>query len=424
MASDKLATITIGADTSPELDKLVKMLQGQGLTDLQTKLGGAKGAERGVVTAKGDAKLIGQIQAGLAKGTKHVVSENLAPGAGGTAPKGFWDKFVSKFDKGGKLKELNKSLFMLQMSSLGVAFSFQSIINSVMGLFQGLGDLGELISGGVLGSVFSGMAGGSGKNMADVMGVTSEDQTKAWAGFMAITTQFTSLMNALAVKILTPEMVKAILDVIDALAEQLAKPEVAKAIQEIIYAVLDLALQLIPLLPLLASFIILLGESGLLKVLIMIILAAEILLPALAYIQFIFTFIAVAVELVSAAAVLFGISFGWVLILIGAVIVVVMFLINVWNNLNNGMDLGTAIITALGQTLTSVWNVIVGIINAASNFLGQGNIIQPIQSGNSNQAANKTTTVVINNNINKSVGKDGLTAVQLASIKAAQSLGG
>jgi len=249
-----------------------------------------------------------------------------------------------------------------------------------------------MISTGAIGTAFAGLATGGTNvtNIAETMGVTPEMQVAAWAGFTAIVSQFKAVFDALAVKVLTPEMVAAILSVIDALANELGKPEVAKAIQEIIFAVLDLALAFIPLIPLIADVVSWLGETGLLKYLLLIIVAAEILLPTLAYVQFVFYAIEGVVGALSAAAGILGIGLGFLVVAIAAVLILVDFLIHLYDNMSNGMFFLTAIFVAFIQTLTDVATIIISIINSISKIIGIGEVLKNPSSDNE-RTTSKTT---------------------------------
>lgn len=393
--AEELGNLKITAETDAETKALIKLMQGKGITNIKTTMGGAPGKERFMVQGSGTA---GQIQGMVPHvPTTSKYMTQIPQSAAGQAT-GLFDRLKGTFTSK-NMKDINKSLFMLQMSSLGVAFSFASIINSVMGLFAGLSDLGTMISTGAIGTAFAGIATG-GANTTDIagtMGVTTEMQTAAWAGFTAIVSQFKSVFDALAVKVLTPEMVAAILSVIDALAITLADPAVAKAIQEIVKAVLEIALALIPLIPVIADLVTWLGETGLLKVLLLIIVAAEILLPTLAYIQFAFTSLMTLGELLYGIMVITGISFGWLLVAIGAVAFVIVFLVNVFTNLANGMSLMDAVTNAFGQTIATFINLLIGLINPILGFLGQKKIDTWSTSTNAESAQMTTAKTTVNN---------------------------
>jgi len=394
--AESLGTLKVVVDAK-EADKLMKDLEMMGMTTKKV-FGGKMGQAGGpttMVEASGTVAATEKAIAGLVKpGAAFVASQE-----GITASsKSLGDKLRGAFTSK-NMKDINKSLFMLQMSSLGVAFSFASIINSVMGLFTGLSDLGTMISTGAMGTAFAGIATGGTNttNIAATMGVTPEMQTAAWAGFTAIVSQFKAVFDALAVKVLTPEMVVAILAVIDALAITLARPEVAKSIQEIVKAVIEIALAIIPLLPIIADLIVWLGETGLLKLLLLIIVAAEILLPSLAYIQFAFTALMTVGELLGAILGLGIISFGWLLVVIGAVIFLVVFLANVFTNLSNGMSIMDSVTNAFGQTIAQFINLLIGLINPVLSFLGQKKIESwSTLSGSEASQINKANSVVNN----------------------------
>lgn len=448
--TESLGDIKITASTDKDAQTLIKFMQGQGMSGLQTLMGqGKNGKQQYMVAGKGSAGQIAATQGQIPKGQAHMtrIPENIAgaPGLFDNLLKRFPQlnsavtRFSSRFPNATaamgrfgqtfnqkNMKDLNKSLFMMQMASLGVAFSFQSVINSVMGLFMGLADLGTMISTGALGTAFAGMAtGGTGTDIAGTMGVTTEMQTAAWAGFTAIVSQITAAFNALAVKVLSPEMVAAILAVIDALAVELAKPETVKAIQEIVKAVLDIALAVIPLIGPVATIIDKLGETGLLGLFILIIAAAEILLPTLAYIQFVFYAIEGVAALVSAAILITGLSFSWILIIVGAVIVIIDFFIHTMENLSDGMSIGDAILTAFGQTFADVMNVIISVINFFSNLLGAGSILSLWSTSNGTDKAQERAQTTVNNitfskNVSTNSKKD---ASKLAAQTAAATMG-
>lgn len=449
-----LGDIKITASTDREAQTLIKMLQGKGITDITTMMGqGKTGKQQHIVAGRGPAGAVAGAAGavpGVAPGqaimTRIPVSVSGASGMLdnlmkrfpqlGSAVTQFSNKFPNATASMGRfgqtfnqknMKDLNKSLFMMQMASLGVAFSFQSIIGSVMGLFSGLADLGTMISTGALGTTFAGMATG-GANTTDIaatMGVTPEMQTAAWAGFTAIVSQITAVFNSLAVKVLSPEMVAAILSVVDALAVELAKPDTVKAIQQIVKAVLDIALAVIPLIGPVGVLIDKLGETGLLKLFIGIILAAEILLPTLAYVQFIFYAIEGVIAAVSAVAVILGISFGAVLLIVGLVVAIIDFFIHLMENLSDGMDIGAAILTAFGQTFADVMNTIISVINFFSNLLGAGSILSLWSTSNGkDEARTKAQTNITNITFAKNVDtKNRKEVSKVANQAAAATMG-
>jgi len=417
---EDVAKLVMQVDPRQLQQEMAKLTQ-QGLKIDMTKVGGvAGGKQAGMLQASGTAAQVQTAYGGLAAGTKAMVA---IPEAAAQQTQGFMDKFLNNFGGGTrKFRDLNKSLFMLQMSSLGVVFSFTSIINSVMGMFSGLSDLGTMISTGAIGSAFAGIATG-GANTTDIagtMGVTPEMQTAAWAGFTAIVSQFKAVFDALAVKVLTPEMVAAILSVIDALAVTLAKPDVVKAIQMLIAAILEIALSIITLIPVIAVLIEKLAETGLLKFFLLIIVAAEILLPLLAYIQFAFTAVGTVFNVISAIAIALGISISWVIIIIAAVLIVIDFLIHLFENLANGMDIVSAVTNALGQTLADIANVIISIINGISNLFGAGSVLElwKTTTGSESEQYSKASTQITNINFNKNVGVKSTKEVEDAVGKA------
>lgn len=398
-------------DAKKQMDDWAK----QGIKVSMKQGGTIGGKERAIVQGTGTASQIEQAYANLAKGTKAMKS---VPGGGAQAPDLSWSQRIGNTFSRKNMHQMNKNLFMMQMASLGVAFSFQSIFGSAMGLAAGLQDLGGMIAGGAMGTAMGGLATGGEytTNIAEVMGVSTEDMVAAWAGVTAIVSQFAAVVNGFMVKVLTPEMVAAILSVLDALAEQLARPEVVQAVQEIIIAVLQLGLQVIDLLPVIADLINWLGETGLLKTLLMIIFAAEVLLPTLAYLQFLFQ----AILLVGEIATVLGISLGTLFIWVGIILVAFDFLIHLFENLANGMDPLDAVLTAIGQTFADLMNVIIGALNPILGFFGMGKITPwSTASGTETAATTKATNVVNNFNFNKNVN----TADKAAATRIASEMG-
>jgi hypothetical protein len=299
---------------------------------------------------------------------KGLQSVSGQPGAAGGV--GWAQQLGNVFSKKNMLA-LNKNLFMMQMASLGVAFSFQSLEKQILSVFSGLSDIGEAASSAALATAYSAAAtGGTGGNILGSMGVTPEDLVRGWLGIQAITNSISTLMNGLAAKILTPQMVSAILTVIDAIANELAKPAVVTAIQDIILAVLQTVLQMIPLLPALAAIITFLSNQGLLGALIAIILIAPYLLSLMSLIgwgfQALILIIPMLTPLIGALAAILGggllATVGAVLIVIGAFILILDFVKNLFIAFGQtGFSLQT-IWTALQMTLGDVINFIAGII--------------------------------------------------------------
>lgn len=364
-----IGVLKVVVDAS-DLEAQTKKYKGMGF-DVTQKFGGeaGKAGQPAMLQISGAADKIATAASGLKAGTRYAATLPTGGGVAGAGISGFADRLKNTFTMK-NAKEMNKSLFMLQMSSLGVAFSFMSIIGMMTGMFAGLADLGTMISTGAIGTAFAGIAtGGEGTNIAQSMGVTTDMQVAAWAGFTAIVSQFKAVFDALAVKVLTPEMVAAILAVIDAIAITLADPGVVKALQEIIKAVLEIVLAFLPLIPVIADVVAWLGETGLLKFLLLIIVAAEILLPTLAYLQFIFTAVMTAVTFLTGAATLLSVPLWAIITVIGVIVFAVMFLMNVLTNLQNGMDLASAITNAFGQTIAQFVNILIGAYNTVASIV-------------------------------------------------------
>jgi hypothetical protein len=421
--ADEVAKLTVLVDAASFKQEMQK-LTSQGL-QVSGKYGGKIGGkEAAIVQASGTAAQIEGIYKALPQGTRAMYT--VPTGTAQVANQTWRQKLTGAFTQQ-NMYRLNKSLFMMQMASLGVAFSFQSIMNSALGLFSGLSDLGAMIAGGAIGTAFAGIATGGANttDIAGVMGVTTEMSTAAWAGFTAIVNQFKAVFDALAVKVLSPDMVAAILSVIDAIASQLANPEVSKAIQEIIIAILNLALAVLPLIPLIAEVINWLGDTGLLGLFIGIIFAAQILLPTLAYLQFIFQGLLIVGEAVALVMAMFSIPLWAVVAAVAAVIIIIDFLIHVFENLAAGMNPLDAVLTAVGQTIKDVINIIIGALNPILGFLGMSKIAT-MDTSNGRETAQQTTarTTVNNFNFNKSVNTaDKRVATQMASQVGQASMG-
>lgn len=386
--AESLGDIKITASTDAEAKALIGMLRGQGATQITKMLSSAGQA---MVSAKVPTANLPTIQAAIPKKSRWMTkTDETAPTAALSLAQRLQGAFTQQ-----NMYRMNKSLFMMQMASLGVVFSFQSVINSAMGLFSGLEDLGANIAGGAIGTAFAGIATGGANttNIAETMGVTPEMATAAWAGFTAIINQFKAVIDSLMVKVLSPEMVGAILAVIDALAGELGKPEVTKAVQELVKAVLDLALAVIPLIPVIASVINWLGDTGLLGLFISIIFAAQILLPLLAYFQFIFQAILMLVNVLAFLGIGLATFFFWV----GVILIAIDFLIHLFENLSNGMDPLDAVLTALGQTVADVVNIIIGAINPILGFLGMAKIEKWSTSSGHEPATTTQAKTVVNN---------------------------
>jgi hypothetical protein len=113
-----------------------------------------------------------------------------------------------------------------------------------------------------------------------------------------------------------------------------------------------------------------------------------------------------------------------VIVIIGVVLIIIDFFIHLLENLGNGMDIVSAITTALGQTFADVANVIIGIINAFAGFLGYH--ITPLSTASGFETAQQTKAVNVVNNINfnknVSVG-DGKTVQKIIDDATATSMG-
>lgn len=278
---------------------------------------------------------------------------------------------------GKTLKKVNMNLFKLQMASLGVYFSFMGIEKGITGLFSSLQDLGGTFKAGALGKAFGGV------DVAGTMGVGGGEMVQGWKNITGIMSMITSATSALAAMTLTPEVMSAIKDMFTALATALSDGKVAKALGEIIIAFTDLVKSIVEsgLLGVIADLIVALGDSGLLAPIIGLVLGAQYLLAALSLLGFAGQAITLVIEGVAAVAAFLGVTFGTVIVIIGAVLFVVDLLINIWENFCATGDIVGSIVNGLIDTFIDFYNVLLPILNLVGGFVGWHGEVAETKSG-------------------------------------------
>lgn len=397
--ADELGSLTLELKSSKDLNDALQIINKAGGKSVNVRVITTTDKQGNITPAalQYQGRNVGTIQQSLAQGLpgrQSVAKEST----GVDSVQGWGAKLNQVFSKK-RMIDLNRNLFMMQMASLGVAFSFQSLQNQVLGIFSGLSDLGEMISAGALSTAYASAAtGGTGGDILGTMGVNPADIVKAWLGFQAITNTITTLTNGLATKVLTPAAVSAILSVIDKIASELAKPEVVKAIQDIILAVLQAILQMVPLLPSLAAIVVLLSDAGLLGVLVGLVLIAPYLLSFMALLGFGFqAIILIAPSLLTllagVEAILGGTllaTLGAIILVVGGVLIIFDFLINLFEEIGEHGFTLEAVFQALGNTLADVINFIISAIKTLT--FGSVNLDSMKWADGNNRAPLETTT--------------------------------
>lgn len=407
--AENIGTFVLEVKSSKEAQDALRIMEKHGVPQTAIKTTSVLDKQGNVTPRMMSGEIPTKVMDAVQKDLKNTLPGNQGVFRQQGATVGWGQKLKDVFSQRNML-QLNKSLFMMQMASLGVAFSFQSLEKQIVSIFSGLSDLGGVISGNALASAYSSMAtGGTGGDILKTMGVNTEDVVKAWEGFNAITNAIQTLTNGLATKVLTPAMVSAILTVIDAIATELATPEVVKAIQDIILAVLDTIKQMIPLLPALAAIITYLSDTGLLGVLVAIILVAPYLLSLMSLVGFAFqAIIFVLPTLISLMAGVEAILGGTLLASIGAIILVVAafaIVIDFVKNLfiefgNYGVSL-EAVWAALGDTLADI----IGFITSAIKTLTFGAVDLTGSSGTKTSSVSTTNNYYNYGNLTKDADK-------------------
>lgn len=311
----------------------------------------------------------------------------------------------------GTLTKANKTFFMMQMATLGVAFSFMTLQNTIIGIFSSLQDLGGVFKNLALGKAFGGV------DLKGAMGVDSSALVQGWKNITGIFSNIQALMALFATMTLNEEVMTQLNAFFVELGKALADPKVVEAMQQIVLAAIDFGKSLIPVLPVLAEAIILLGETGLLKVLVGFVLIAGTLLSAMSLLQWGFQgFLAVATLLapyltatvipaitaVSNAFMAFvGGSLATAALVIAGVLIIVDAFVRVLQELYTSGISVTSVVNGLIKAFNDVYNVVVTIMNGISSVLGMGNMFQsnvPLQWlwGNNNGTSGSSTNVTNN----------------------------
>jgi hypothetical protein len=273
------------------------------------------------------------------------------------------------------LKKANMSLFKMQMASLGVYFSFMSIGMALTGLFTGLQNLGGTFKSMALGKAFGGV------DVAATMGVDPATLVQGWKNITGIMGMMASAMAALAAAALTPEVMKAIQEMFTALGVALSDGKVAKALGDIIIAFTQMVTDcILPMLPYLADLISALGDAGVLKYIILLVLGAQYLLAGLSMLGFAMQAITLIVGVLSPVITILGslmaaagVSIGFVVSAVVLVLFVFDLLINIFENFQQtGWSLST-LWNALYDTFADFYNVLLPIINLVGGLIGYGN---------------------------------------------------
>jgi len=302
------------------------------------------------------------------------------------------------------LRPLNKAFFNVQMATLGVSFSFMTLQNTLMSAFTGLTDLSGNIKAAALGKAFTGI------DTMGLLGINYKTFVEGWKSMTGILSVVQTLVQGIIAKALTPEITKSIIEVLTALATELGKKEVVKAIQDLIKAFLELIAAIIPVIPKLAEFISFLGETGLLKYLLAIILAAGILLPWLSLIGGAFTLLSSILTGISSIAAILapllgvtGAGLGAVLAAIAVIVVIVIgTIVNAFNEFQKTGDIVKSVIFGFIDTFGFFVDTIGMILNTLIGWTGKFNYTYgSATTGLKNMAGGYSTSTVTNNyNIN------------------------
>jgi len=226
-----------------------------------------------------------------------------------------------------------------------------------------------------LGKAFGGV------DVAGAMGVDPTQLVQGWKNITGIMGMMATAMSALAAAALTPEVMTAIQTMFIELGKALSDGKVAKALGDIIIAFTKMVTDcILPMLPYLADFISYLGDTGLLKWIIALVLGAQYLLAALSLVGFAGQAVAAVVATITWAmtltvgAITAAIaSFAWLVVIIGAVLFVADLLINLFENFQiTGLSVAT-LWNALIDTFKDFYNVLLPIINLVGGFIGHGN---------------------------------------------------
>ena len=291
-------------------------------------------------------------------------------------------------DQNGSFQRMNKARFKFQMSTLGLAFSFQGLTSGIEGIMGSLGDLNTMFTNQAMSQAFGGLGG---QSPSQLMGVSSDDLVKGWENFKGILADVQNLFAAISAKVLTPDVMAAIANLFTQLSSALANGEVSKALGDIIKDMANFLMALIPVIPPLAQILDILAP--IIAPIIVLALVLGELLPVLSLIGYVFQSIGVIFEAITVIAPIVSAIFGAIslpMIAIAAIgVIIVAFFYDLWTELSKGED----IFTALENALIDLWNQISSIVKTAT--FGLVNLGQASNVGNSTSSS----SVVNNNNI-------------------------
>jgi len=297
---------------------------------------------------------------------------------------------------GRTLKKLNMGLFKLQMASLGVFFSFMGIQNAITGLFSGLQNLGGTFKSQAMGKAFGGV------DVAGAMGIGGGDLVQGWKNITGILGMVQTAMAALAATALTPEVMTAIQIMFIELGKALADGKVAKALGDIIIAFTQFVVSVLPVIPIIADLISILGDTGLLPVIIGLIMSAQYLLAGLSLLGFVLQGITSIIASVAAIAASWGVTvvaaFGLIVGAIVLVLIAIDFLINVWENFAATGDIVGSIVNGLTDTFWDLYNILLPFLNFIGGFIGMDK--RAAATTHSGEYASSQKSVVNNYNFN------------------------
>jgi hypothetical protein len=281
-----------------------------------------------------------------------------------------------------RAKDLNRGFFQMQMSTLGVAFSFMTLQNSIVGIFTSLTDLPGALKGMALGKAFGGV------DIAGSMGVDTGQIVEGWKRITGIMSMMQTVFVSFAALVLSPELMDAIAKFFNELGKSLADPKMVAALQALVLAAVDFGYALLPLLPVLADVILALGEAGVLKWLVGFVLMAGVLLSAMSLLGWGFQAVLLVIELLAPWIVAtlvpaitgffaaLGIGVGTLLLVIAGVLIIFDVLIRVIQEFwNEGISL-QSLFNGLIKAFNDVYNVVVWVMNAISGLLGMGSMFK------------------------------------------------
>lgn len=310
-----------------------------------------------------------------------------------------------------RLTRANKMFFMMQMATLGVAFSFMTLQNSIIGVFSSLQDLGGVFKSLAMGKSFGGV------DLVKAMNIDPSALVQGWKNITGIFGNIQGLMAIFATLTLNEDVMKQLNSFFVELGKALADPKVVEAMQQIVLAAIDFGKEVIKILPTLAQLILILGDTGLLKVLVGVVLIAGTLLSVMSLVQWGFqailgivtvlapyltaTVIPAITTLTNAFMALVGGSIATAALVIAGVLIIVDAFVKVLQELyTNGISV-TSVVNGLIKAFNDVYNVVVIIMNAISNLLGAGSMFKsdvPLQWlwGGQSGSTSKSTSITNN----------------------------